>query len=104
MRHVPLIGILAGCTGDKAGVDSAPAAATIPDQPTATCNDMAHDWVPLEQVGGVVSWEAAPEWSLDVDGVRSLMGLAGVSDTSPVQHGVRVYRVRYETQDKGQVV
>ncbi len=99
--HHPLflLALLAGCAG-KNDTDTA---ADLPDLPTSTstCTD-SYDWRALSEMGRVVDWQEAEEYALDVSGVQALMGVAGVADTAEAKHGVRVYRVRYTTQDRGQ--
>lgn len=102
----PLLALFAAVAcqpATKPPADTA-APATVPDLPTASCGLLDHDWVPLEQVGGVVAWEPVPEWSMDLEAIRSFLALSGFADPSILTHSVKTYRVRYETQDRGRVV
>lgn len=91
--------LLMACEGTPSDTAST---VTIPDLPTSGCGGAPYAWLPLEQVGGVVDWERVGEWSLSAEEVRTIVGLAGVSDTSMLTHDVQAYRVRYTTQDRGQ--
>jgi len=100
MRTRALLVVLLGTGCGGKDIDSAVEAA-LPDLPTASCTDR-YDWRPLDGMGRVVAWEEAEEYALDVSQVQALMGIAGASDTSEARHGVRVFRVRYTTQDRGE--
>ena len=97
--RLPCLFLLA--CGAKNADPRAPAP-NLPALPASTCGAAAYDPLPTDEMGALIAVEAVPEWSLDADGLRGLMTVAGVSDTSAVQHGARAFRVRYRTQDRGE--
>jgi hypothetical protein len=92
--------------GDDTGgppVDTDPPE-TFPDIPTGGCGAEPYDWVALEGMGEIVEIEEAGELRLSADAVSLALALFGLEDFAPVPYGVRVWRVRYITQDRGQAV
>ena len=76
----------------------------IPDLPTGGCGLAAYDWLPLEQVGEVVFHQAEDEWSMGAGGLDILLEGAGISQFSPLPYDVKAWKVRYVTQDRGELV
>lgn len=67
------------------------------------CGLAAYDWLPTTNMGTLVSYEEddlSPVSAEDVEGVLEGLNTALV----PVPYGMRLYRIRYVTQDKGQQV
>lgn len=93
--------LLVGC-GAKSG-ETGDGDGGRPNLPVSACGD-AWTWLPRNNTGAVVAIEAADEFSLDVDAIRGLMAVAGASDTDEAKYSVRVFRVRYTTQDRGEEV
>lgn len=98
MRVFPIF-LLACGAKNAAPIEPEP---SRPALPASACGAAAYDPLPTAEMGALIDIEAAPEWSLDAAGLRGLMTVAGVSDTSVVQHGVRAFRARYRTQDRGE--
>ncbi len=92
-----------GDTGVHTGsADTAAAPQTYPDLPTAGCGAPGYSWLPLEGMGAILAAEEAPELSLSAEAIDLAMALYGLEDYSPVPFGVKVWRVRYLTQDRGE--
>ena len=72
-----------------------------PDLPISSCGGSSYAWLPTEGMGTVVAAEAVSEWSLSRESIVALAGLVGLEDSSVIQYGARVFRVRYTTQDRG---
>lgn len=111
MRTALLL-LLAACNPDppsgKApgeGADSADTSdpeSLLPDLPTSACGGPPYDWVPLDQVGQVVASEADDAFSLPAATIDTLLAAQGYADFTPVPYGVKLYKVRYTTQDRGE--
>ncbi|NOY27449.1 MAG: hypothetical protein GXP62_16405 [Oligoflexia bacterium] len=84
--------------------DSGTTGPVIPDLPVTGCGLDAYDWVSLDQVGQIVSVEEAPELSYGVDTINGILKMVDLGELTPVPYGVRAWRVRYTTQDKGQLI
>ncbi|MCB9766114.1 MAG: hypothetical protein H6739_40435 [Alphaproteobacteria bacterium] len=98
-KTLVLVLTLAGCT-DKSDLEDD----WLPDLPTAACGTQSWDWVPPATLGEVVDWERVDEWSLDKGTIAGLMSLAGFSGLVEPQYDVQTWRIRYTTQDRGEVV
>ncbi len=68
------------------------------------CGAANHQWVAPDRVGQPVTWEPATIAHVSLEQVRALAQEEGYEDWLEVRHGVRVYNLRYRTQDRGQVV
>jgi len=55
-------------------------------------------------MGEIVDWEYLDGASVSAATIDVLLGLAGLEAFTPVDYGIRVYRIRYLTQDRGQTV
>ncbi len=75
-----------------------------PDMPRAACDMAPYDLVPRAEVGHVVDWEELSMFDLSAAAVDALLASSGYDALSPVPYGCRVFRYRYTTQDRGQVV
>ena len=78
--------------------------ASPPFRPPAVCGAAPHEWLPADQVGEVVAFGQLPLFhritgpQLDV-----LLAQVGYERVSPVPYGVRIYFLRYVTQDRGEL-
>ncbi len=113
MFRLSLLCLLAGCPGlpDSGDTDEPDTdldtsdAPPLTDLPTGVCGPTPYDWVPLDQVGTVVSWERASELDLSAQAIRGVLAGAGLpADLLDIRYDVRMYRFRYLTQDRGQTV
>lgn len=86
--------------GDTAGT----AGPVLPDLPTSGCDAPAYSWAPLDAVGQVVAHERDETFSLPASTIDSLLSAQGLGAYTPVPHGVSLHRVRYTTQDRGEVI
>lgn len=96
--------VLGACTSS-----SEPPLPSEPDPPlfappTGGCGLPEYELVDDPALGEIVAWELAPEATLPAAGIDVLLAAGGVTEFSPVAYGVRTYRVRYRTQDKGALV
>ena len=74
---------------------------SIPDLPTGGCGMATYEWVPLDQVGDVVFHEEVADWSMSAGGIDALLQSFDITQFSPLPHGVKAWKVRYVTQDRG---
>lgn len=107
-RTAPVPLLLFTLGGVACGGGSAKDSGTSASEPTiqlatSSCNG-TYAWQPRSAVGGVVASEPLPDFSLDTTAIAGLMVVAGAEDTSVVKHDVVMHRVRYVTQDRGQLV
>lgn len=75
-----------------------------PELPHAFCGQPAYDILPTTSVGELVEWEEIPFWSMESAVLDSMLAIAGYTALSPLDYGVTLYRYRYTTQDRGQIV
>lgn len=92
-----------GADGGGAG-DGGATAPLVPDLPVSGCGLSPYAWRPLDPMGSLVAVEEATDLSYDVDTVNQILDLVGLEALTPVPYGVRAWRVRYGSQDKGQDV
>jgi hypothetical protein len=102
IRVLPLLGLLA-CTPDDLA-DTDPGLPTAPTAPVSACTETPHAWRPFAEVGHIVSAEPAPDLTLPGVAIDIALRQNGLEAFTPVPHGVRSWRVRYLTQDKGRIV
>ncbi len=104
-----LLALLAGCTP---GDDTAPPDDTsggapydVPDLPTGGCGGPGWSWAPLAGMGAVVSAEEDEGLHLSAGVIQAIVD-ASVGGLSPLEilYGVRIWRVRYVTQDRGAAI
>ncbi len=91
------------------GCPSAPAPATPPPTPppilpVARCGMPSYGLQPAGTFGQVVDWEEIPAFDLAAAELDVMVTLAGFAALTPVRHGVRIFRFRYTTQDRGQPI
>jgi dienelactone hydrolase len=96
-RRIPtamLLGLLAAMPW-TAGCDG-------PEAESPGCGAASYEWLPAAQVGGVLAFEPTDLFAeLSSNDIDALLGQAGYTGFSPVAYGVRNYRMRYVTQDRG---
>ncbi|MEC8423366.1 MAG: lipase family protein, partial [Myxococcota bacterium] len=63
-----------------------------------------YGWVPLGEVGRVVAHEQDTTFSLPAGTIDALLTGQGYGDFTPVPYGVLLYKVRYTTQDRGDLI
>ncbi len=98
--------LLLACGAEKpatvVGEDSAAPVATapmVPDLPPPECLD--HDYQPLDEMGEILSFQAAPELSYTSEQLAELLDVLDHPELGPITWGVDAWRVRYRTQDRG---
>ena len=94
------LSFLLACSG---GTPDEPAAFT-PTLATSNCGGPAYDWIPSDEVGDLVEWEPVREATLGPNGVDALQEGTGQKVVESALYGVKTYRYRYTTQDRGQPV
>lgn len=99
MRALTLTILALGCGGE-----TAVELPTSPTVPVSICADGSYDWLPFDQVGSILEIEVADELSLDAPLIDFALERAGLDAFTPVPYGVRAWRVRYLTQDRGRIV
>ena len=109
----PLLMLAAlACGGTDPG-GAAPAAAAdtggdappvYPQLPTSGCGAPAYAWAALDAVGQLVAHERDDTFSLPASTIDSLLSAQGLDAYTPVPHGVSLHRVRYTTQDRGEII
>lgn len=72
-----------------------------PWEPGGACGMPPYEWLPPAAVGGLVSYESMPLYSLPASTIALLLAQLGYPGSLPIEHGTRVYRIRYVTQDRG---
>jgi pimeloyl-ACP methyl ester carboxylesterase len=92
-----MLTLLFGCAPSPA--PEAPALA-LEDLATGGCGLEPYAWVSLEHMGEILEWEPVLGATLPRDALRALLSTQGV-DTSMVEHGIRTWKIRYRTQDRG---
>ncbi len=75
-----------------------------PDLPLAACDMAPYPMVPRSEVGHLVDWEELPMFDLSASAVDALLAAGDFEALSPVPYGCRVFRFRYTTQDRGEIV
>jgi acetyl esterase/lipase len=96
----------AGKARDTAGGDSGSSdpGPVYPELPPSTCDGPAYAWAPLDEVGVVVAHERDDTFSLPAATIDSLLSAQGLEDYTPVPYGVSLHKVRYTTQDRGEII
>ncbi len=94
--------LLLACNKDEDSGDVA--TTTIPDLPTGGCDMASYDWLPIEQMGGVLDSDEADDLALGAAAIDFLLQSYGINQFSPLPYDVRAWRIRYVSQDRGQQV
>ncbi len=90
--------------GDGADTSSATYTTALHKAP-ARCGLPAYSWLPIAQVGAVRTWEPHDVAQLTPGALKALLAQANLGDPPKgITHAVRNFRLRYTTQDKGQLV
>lgn len=76
----------------------------IPPFNPVVCGAESYAWLPPDKVGGVVIWEELALSGLSSQDIDNLISAVGYEALIPVPYGVRNFRLRYTTQDKGKTV
>lgn len=100
-----LLSILLAATS-ACGSDDEPVAPvdTRPQLVTGGCGTPAYSLLPFQAMGRIVDWEYMTGLSVNADLINGLLESEGVQGIPPATYGVKVYRIRYITQDKGKEV
>ena len=115
LSALPLLLVLApftsGCPGDDddsagpgdddvTGDDDTTADPFVPDLPAGGCGAPEYTWAPMERMGEIVDWEVHETDGFTAEAIGLLLSNYGITAFEP-SFDVRVYRVRYLTQDRG---
>ncbi len=71
---------------------------------TAVCGLKRYDWLDPSTTGKVLKIEELPEYSLSREAIKSLLSQYQESKFIEIKYDVKVYRFRYTTQNKGEIV
>ncbi|MBN1334633.1 MAG: hypothetical protein JXB39_01600 [Deltaproteobacteria bacterium] len=96
--------LLAACTsGDDTAEDTSGGTPDeVPDLPTGGCGGPGWSWVPLAGMGAIVAAEEDEGLHLTAAFIQSIVdAMAGGASPLEIRYGVRTWRVRYVTQDRG---
>ena len=75
-----------------------------PPLPVAHCGMGEYAPRPIAHVGAPIAHERLDAWDLEASALDVLITLAGFKQLTPVPYGVKLYRFRYTTQDRGELV
>ena len=113
MRALPFL-LLAACAREPSTdtpAAAAPDTAATPDEPftptlpTAQCGMPEYTWRSAEELGTLVAFEEQEGLSFSKAALQTLITTFGVADqVGDLQNGVQTYFVRYQTQDRGELV
>ena len=73
-------------------------------EPDGVCGTAAYDWLPPNEVGILLEWKELITFHLAPEAIKALAAGAGYPDLVPVEYGTRVFRIRYLTQDRGELI
>ena len=95
-------GAAADAAADTADADTTPFAyAWEPDGP---CGAAPYSWLPPSEVGALIAWEPMPLYSQTPDTIQYLLQELGYPGELPIDYATKAWRIRYLTQDRGQLV
>lgn len=77
---------------------------TTPSLPIAHCGMPEYSLLAREEVGHLVEYESVPLWTLSAEAIEGILEEAGGGGLAPLAYGVKTYRYRYTTQDRGRQV
>lgn len=89
--------------GDLATDSNQQEIVALPQPPSSLCGKPAHSWLPASEVGSVVSFDEHPLSNMTPSDIEAMVP-AGYEYLLPIPYGVRNFKLRYVTQDKGQTV
>ncbi len=72
----------------------------VPDLATGGCGAPDYDWAPMARMGEIVDWELHETDGFTAEAIDLLLTNYGIATFEP-SYDVRVYRIRYLTQDRG---
>jgi len=84
---------------DDAGDDDS-AEPFAPVLPTGGCGAPGYDWAPMARMGEIVEWDEPDGYAFPAEAIQVLLEGQGISSFEP-EYDVRVFLVRYLTQDRG---
>lgn len=65
---------------------------------------LTYSWLPSDQVGAVVRSSEVTNEAQTAKSINALLALAGYAELSPVAYGMRLFKLRYTTQNRGKSV
>ena len=77
---------------------------TISGLPVAACGMTPYHLKAGTEVGKLLEWERVDVWVQDTGTFEIFLSAAGLDHLKPVQYGFEMYRFRYTTQDRGEIV
>ena len=92
---------LLACDPSTPELDPEPFSITLP---SGGCGLDPYPWVAPDRLGEIVSVEYLPDASFSAETLDFLLIAAGLDVLTPVSNGTQVYRVRYLTQDRGELI
>ncbi len=75
----------------------------IPQQPLPACDMAPYNWLPADSVGEVVAYEEQILYNLPPALIEELIAEYGYALELPLTYTPRVFKLRYTTQDRGQI-
>ena len=85
---------------DTAMPDDDSAEPFVPSLPTGGCGAPEYTWAPLARMGEIVDWDEPDGYAFPAETIQILLEGQGISTFVP-EYDVRVFLVRYLTQDRG---
>lgn len=73
-------------------------------EPDGTCGMAPYSWLPPDEVGALLEFSEDLLLNLSPELIGQMLGELGYPDIVTPQWGTRAFRIRYTTQDKGQLV
>jgi hypothetical protein len=73
------------------------------DLPVGACGMPGYELIDPAELGEVLAWEAMPLWDAPAATLNAILAGTDYGDLQ-VPYGAKVYRMRYTTQDRGQLV
>ncbi len=84
--------------------DSGPGEEQGPPLPVDLCASSGYALLPAAELGQPVDHEENDSFDLSGEALDGLLNIAGYASLTPVANGLRLFRYRYTTQDRGQPV
>ena len=91
--------LLGAC--DKGEQDSADPVVQGPPLPVDLCSSTGYTLLRAADLGQPVDWDENDRFDLESSALDGLLTLAGFESLTPVSYGLRLYKYRYTTQDRG---
>ena len=106
-HHRPWAGLATGlamalmaCGGPTPDLD--PRIKALWENP-AVCGATPYRWVKSSILGDVESWEEEQTLTYDRTTIQASLRLSGITLASELRYNARLYRYRYQTQDRGKL-